>query len=75
MKIRDLLRADSLPPVDERKRNGGKARESEFDLITVLARQIRRLRKSERSAGASGTSATDAANLSDKQAATGCEAA
>lgn len=46
MNIKQLLQADSLPAVDRPKIRGAKAHEIEFDLITVLARQLRRLRKS-----------------------------
>ncbi|MEE4155520.1 MAG: hypothetical protein V2I27_15280 [Erythrobacter sp.] len=48
MKIKELLQAHSLPSVERRKQDGGKTGETEFDLITVIAQQIRRLRKSDR---------------------------
>lgn len=53
MKIKDLLQAHTLPSVEGRKEDGGRARETEFDLITVIARQFRRLRKSEEPTGTS----------------------
>jgi hypothetical protein len=45
MTIKELLRAHRLASVSARKANTVKARETEFDLITVIARKLRQLRK------------------------------
>lgn len=45
MTIKELLRAHKLATVSARKADTVKARETEFDLITVIARKLRQLRK------------------------------
>lgn len=45
MKIKELLRAHSLSSERAQEADTVKARETEFDLISVIARKLRRLRK------------------------------
>ena len=45
MTIKELLRAHRLSSVRARKADTPKARETEFDLISAIARKLRRIRK------------------------------
>lgn len=45
MTIKELLRAHRLASARARRAETPKARETEFDLISVIAKKVRRLRK------------------------------
>ena len=45
MTIKELLRAHRLSSVRARKADTSKARETEFDLISAIAKKLRRIRK------------------------------
>jgi hypothetical protein len=55
MTIKELLRAHRLASDSARTAKTVKARETDFDLITVIARQLRRLRKNGETPGMAGT--------------------
>lgn len=55
MTIKELLRASTLASDSARTAKTVKARETDFDLISVIARRLRRLRKQGETRGADNT--------------------
>ncbi|MEE4201862.1 hypothetical protein [Erythrobacter sp.] len=59
MKIKELLRAHRLSSARAHEADTVKARETEFDMITVIAKKLRALRKGDKPSQEPITGSTD----------------